>query len=58
MHYNKIRELRQGANLPGTPLAPQTKIKTTLTRILAVDPTKDLPFLRRRQLARTAGPFA
>ena len=37
---------------------PQTKIKTILTRILAVDPTKDLPFLRRCQLARTACPFA
>jgi hypothetical protein len=37
---------------------PQTKIKTILTRILAVDPTKDLPFLRSCQLAGTARALA
>src|SRR5262249_43736968 len=36
---------------------PQTKIKPILTRVFAVDPTKDLPQLRFRQLRRTARCF-
>src|SRR3569833_312592 len=35
---------------------PQTEVKPVLARIPAVDPSKHLPFLRRRQTARTPRP--
>ena len=37
---------QRGCNLPG----PKPEVQSVLPRILAVDPTKHLPLLRRRQL--------